>query len=118
MIWWSGRGRTATDDSWADYEIFVAIADPATMIGDLIFYIAEQVAAGGIEPEIQGSLLAKLNAVLAALDRDNPNDAKVAINDLKALVNQVEALVDKRIDPGAAAALIDKANQIIAALGG
>jgi predicted metal-binding transcription factor (methanogenesis marker protein 9) len=64
------------------------------------------------------SLLAKVDAALAALDRGNPNDAKVVMNDLKALTNQVEALVDKKITPEAAAEIIQRANDIIAELGG
>ena len=55
--------------------------------------------------------------LIAALDRDNRNDAKVAMNDLKALVNQVEAQTDKKITPEVAAEIIQRANAIIAVLG-
>jgi len=54
---------------------------------------------------------------LAALDRGNPNDAKVVLNDLKALINQVEAQVDKKITPEVATEITQRANKIIAALG-
>ncbi|MHC4732867.1 MAG: hypothetical protein ACYTDW_00210 [Planctomycetota bacterium] len=56
----------------------------------------DEVAAGNIDIELENSLLAKIGAALSALDRGNPNDAKVAMNDLKALLNQVEAQTDKK----------------------
>lgn len=40
------------------------------------------------------------------------------MNDLKALINQVEAQVDKKIDAEVAAEIIERANRIIAELGG
>jgi hypothetical protein len=40
------------------------------------------------------------------------------MNDMKALINHVEAQTDKKIKPEAAAEIIQKANAIIAALGG
>ena len=54
---------------------------------------------------------------LAALDRGNPNDAKVAMNDLKALINQVKAQVDKKITSEAATTIIQRANAVISSLG-
>jgi len=78
----------------------------------------DEVDAGNIDAELEGSLLAKVNAALAALDRGNPNDAKVAMNDLKALINQVEAQIDKKITSDAAAKIIQQANAIIVALNG
>jgi hypothetical protein len=80
--------------------------------------IEEGVALGTIEAQMAVSLMSKINAASAALARDNPNDAKVAMNDLKALINQVEAQTDKKIDPDTADAIIEQANAIIAALGG
>jgi len=50
--------------------------------------------------------------------RENPNDAKVAMNNLKALTNQMEAQADKKIIPETAAEVIERASAITAALGG
>ena len=88
------------------------------MLAGTALFIMDEVDAGNIDTELEGSLLAKVDAALATLDRGNPNDAKVATNNLKALINQVEALVDKKITPEAAAAIIQRANEIIAELGG
>jgi len=101
-----------------DMGAFEALADPEMMLAGLALFIMDEVDAGNIDAETEGSLLAKVNAALAALDRDNPNDAKVAMNDLKALVNQVEAQTDKKITPETAAVIIQRANAIIAVLGG
>jgi hypothetical protein len=94
------------------------VSDPVQMLIDLGLYILEQVyPPEGIEPgidaEMEGSLLAKVDAALAALNRSNPNDAKVAMNDLKALVNQVEAQTEKKISVDAATGIISRANEII-----
>jgi len=86
------------------------------MLARLALFIMDEVDAGNIDTELERSLLAKVNAALAALDRGNPNDAKVAMNDMKALINQVEAQVGKKITPEAAAEVIQQANAIIAAL--
>ncbi len=55
---------------------------------------------------------------LVAHARGTPNAAKVAMNDLKALINQMEAQTDKKIDPDTAAEIIERAERIIAQLGG
>jgi probable HAF family extracellular repeat protein len=93
-------------------------ATPRTMLDRLEAFILAEVALGGIDPEMMESLLAKVDAASAALDKGNPNDAKVAMNDLKALINQVEAQIDKKITAETAAEIIQQANAIIAALGG
>jgi hypothetical protein len=90
---------------------------PEEKLAETALFIMDEVDLGNIAPELEGSLLSKINAALAALDRDNPNDAKVAMNDLKALINQVEAQTNKKITPEAAADIIQKANAIIADLG-
>ena len=101
-----------------DMGAFEALAaTPETMLAGLRAYIVEQVGLG-IDAEMEVSLLAKVDAAIAALNRGNPNDAKVAMNDLKALINQVEAQTDKKIKPDTAAAIIERANAIITALGG
>ena len=74
-------------------------------------------ALGNIDAEIETGLLAKVNAAVSALERDNPNDAKVVMNDMKALINQVEAQEDKKITADTAAVIIATANYIIAVLG-
>ncbi len=91
---------------------------PEMMLAGLVLLILDEVNSGNIDPELEVSLLAKLNVAISALDRGNPNDAKVAMNDLKALINQVEAQVDKKITPEAAAKIIQQANAIIATLAG
>jgi hypothetical protein len=102
-----------------DMGAFEALAaTPGTMLAGLRTYIQQQVALGNIDAEMEVSLLAKVNAAIAALNRGNPNDAKVAMNDLKALVNQVEAQAGNKITADAAEAIIVRANAIIAALGG
>lgn len=89
---------------------------PTVMLAGLALSIMDEVDAGNIDSELERSLLAKVNAALAALDRGNPNDAKVAMNDLKALINQIEAQVNKKITPEAAAEVIQQAKAIMAAL--
>ena len=92
--------------------------DPETMLAGLKAYIQQQMVLGNIDAEMEVSLLAKVDAAIAALARDNPNDAKVAMNDLKALINQVEAQTDKKITLETAAEIIQRANAIIAELVG
>ncbi len=91
---------------------------PLNQLGNLVKLISYSVASGDIAPEMQTSLLAKINAAIAALVRGNANASKVAMNDLKALVNQVEAQTDKKITPAVATEIITRANRIILALGG
>jgi len=93
-------------------------ATPADMLAGTGLFIMDEVDSGNIAPELEVSLLVKINAALAALDKGNPNAAKVAMNDLKALINQVEALVDKKITPEVAAEVIQRATAIIVVLGG
>jgi hypothetical protein len=113
---------TATDESGnsASAMQFVAIVpgSPSNQLGNLSDVIQYGVDDGKVAPEIEGALLAKVDAAQAALIAGNPNAAKVAINDLKALVHQVEAQTDKKIAPDVAADIIARANRIIAALGG
>ncbi len=99
-----------------DFELSVIPPTPAVMLAGLALFIMNEVDAGNIDTELERSLLAKVNAALAALDRGNPNDAKVAMNDLKALINQIEAQVNKKITLEAAAEVIQQANAIMATL--
>lgn len=98
--------------------VFPSSTSPADMLSSLGQFIDGEVTSDNIDPVLAVSLMAKINAASSALARGNPNDAKTAMNDLKALINQVEAQMDKKIDPITAQAIIDNANQIIAALGG
>jgi len=91
---------------------------PEITLARMALFIIDQVNSGNIVPELQVSLLAKINGALAALERGNPNDAKVSMNDLSALINQVEAQTDKKITLEAATELIRRVNAIKAALGG
>jgi hypothetical protein len=111
-------GNPRIQGACVDMGAFEVLADPEMMLSQLRAYILQQVALGNIDAEMEVSLLAKVDAAMAALARDNPNDAKVAMNDLKALVNQVEAQTDKKITPETAAEIIQRANAIIAVLGG
>jgi len=113
---------TATDHSGnassATQKVTVVPGDARNQLSNLAKLINYSVASGGIASEMQTSLLAKINAATAALVQGNPNATKVAMQDLKALVNQIEAQTDKKINPAVAAALISRANLIIATLGG
>ncbi len=112
-------GNPRIQGACVDMGAFEALAaTPEMMLAGLKAYIQQQVVLGNIDAEMEVSLLAKINAAIAALDRGNTNDAKVAMNDLKALVNQVEAQTDKKIKPETAAEIIQRANDIIAVLGG
>lgn len=111
VVGWSGTGEGMHACLWVP-------ATPETMLAREALFIMDQVDAEQIDPELETSLLAKVDAAIAALDRDNPNDAKVAMNDLKALVNQVEAQAGKKITQQAAEGIIQRANDIITALGG
>lgn len=87
------------------------------MVAETALLIMDKVDAGNIDPELEASLLAKVEAAISALEKGNSNDAKVAMTDLKALINQVEAQTDKKITTEVAAEIIQSANDIIAALG-
>ena len=91
---------------------------PKTMLGGLELFITGEVEAGNIDAKIAGSLLAKVEAALSALEKGTPNAETVAINNLNALVNQVEAQTDKKITAEVAAEIIQNANDIIAELDG
>lgn len=108
----SGNVSTATQ------KVTVVPGTPLNQLSNLVKLINYSVASGGIAPEMQTSLLAKINAAIDALVKGNSSASKVAMNDLKALVNQVEAQTDKKITPPVATEIINRANRIILALGG
>jgi hypothetical protein len=105
-------------DAGTQVNFTTAMGTPETMFLGLVLFIFDEVDSGNIAPELEGSLLAKIDAAISALDRGNPNDAKVAMNNLNALVNQVQAQTDKKITAEAAAGIIEKTNAVIAALSG
>ena len=92
-------------------------AKPETMLDGLALFITDEVDSGNIAPELESSLLAKIDAALSALERGNPNAALVAVNELRALIKQIEAQVPQKITPEAADWIIQRANDIIAELG-
>ncbi len=108
-------GNTSTDS------FLVTVLGPTEtidrLVGEIVGAPEDPATKGGIALTIKGSLLAKLDAALAALNRGNKNDAKVAMNDLRALINQVLAQTAKAISPEAAAAITSGANGLIDALG-
>ena len=113
---------TATDDfgntATATQTVTVVPGTPLNQLSNLAKLVNYSVMSGGIAPEMQTSLLAKINAAIAALVKGNPSARKVAMNDLKALSHQVEAQTDKKILPLVATEIITRANRIIVALGG
>ena len=113
---------TATDDSGnvatTQQKVTVVPGSPANQLANLAKLIQYSVASGGIDPELETSLLAKVAAASQALAKANKSAAMVAMSDLSALVNQVEAQADKKITPEIAAQIIAWANQVITALGG
>lgn len=108
----SGNVRTAQQ------RVTVVPGSPGNQLANLDKLILQLVASGEVSAQASGSLLAKVDAAEAALSQGNANAAKVAMNDLKALVNYVEAQSGNQITAAAAALIIQRANQIIAALGG
>jgi probable HAF family extracellular repeat protein len=113
----SGYNPSGIEQGWIATISEPAVNQPPILLAGLALFILDEVDSGNIDSELEGSLLVKVDAALSALDKDNPNAAKVAMNDLKALINQVEAQVDKKITPEAAAEIIQQANAIIVALG-
>jgi len=108
----SGNSSTAVQD-------VTVIPGPAeNQLGNLADLIGYEVANGAIDLEYEQSLTAKVDAAIDALARGNSNDAKVAMNALKAFINEVNAQSGKRIDTDVAAAVIERADRIIVALGG
>ena len=91
---------------------------PEVMLAGTALFIMDEVDAGTIGAKLEGSLLAKVNAALAALDKGNPNAERVAINNLNALISKVEAQAGKKIESDVAAAIIEEADTVIAELGG
>ena len=101
---------------------------PEQLLSDLGIYILDQVDQYqepippdieliGIAPKLEVSLLSKVNAALAALEKGNPNNTKVVMNKMKALVNQVSAQTDKKVSEEAGEVIIGSATAIADSLG-
>lgn len=93
-------------------------SDPDVLLARLRAYILDQVAAGNIDPRMETSLLADVDAAIAALEECNANCTTVAANNLNALANHTEAQAGKKIEASTAAQIIEQANMTIAALVG
>jgi hypothetical protein len=113
-VWVSAKDKAG---NFSTGSFVVTVLDATGMLDKLAGQIVDApddpTAPGGIAPIMETSLLAKVNAALAALNRGNKNDAKVAMNDLKALINQVQAQTAKSISPAAAEAIIGAANRLV-----
>ena len=87
------------------------LATPASMIGDLTDTVN---GLSGVPSGVKRSLVAKLNAALAALDA---GDAATACSNLKAFINATNAQKRKKLTAAQADALITQATAIRTALG-
>jgi hypothetical protein len=102
--------------STAQQKVAVVPGTPVNQLTNLAKLINYSVASGGIAPDIQRFLLARTNAAIAILVRRNPFGKIAAMLELEAFVWQVRAQTGRRITPAVAAALISRANLIIATL--
>lgn len=111
-----------------DIHLRAQTQDPEQLLDELRLYIRDQVdqyqepvppdiELRGIAPELEASLLSKVNAALAALEKGNPNNTKVVMNKMKALVNQVSAQTNKKVSEEAGEVIIGSATAIADALG-
>jgi Asp-tRNA(Asn)/Glu-tRNA(Gln) amidotransferase B subunit len=116
-VYWTASDASG-NVSTAEQKVTVEPGTPLNQLSNLVKLINYSVASGGIAPEMQTSLLAKINAAIAALVQGNPNATKTAMQELKAFINQIEAQTDKKITPPVAEEIIVRANRIIVALGG
>jgi probable HAF family extracellular repeat protein len=117
----NNSGQVVGESETASGEILACMwipQTPETMLAGMAVSIMDEADSGNIDTQLEGSLLAKVKAALAALDRGNPNDVKAAINNLNALINEVQAQSGKKITPQVATEIIQKAKTIIAELGG
>jgi len=97
-------------DSAASIVTLMVVSPPAS--GDIQSLIA-QVQSLGLPKGTENSLLAKLNAAAASLNRGNAGSAR---GQLGAFINEVSAQKGKKIPAAAADALIASAQQILAGL--
>lgn len=104
--------------STATQLVVVVPGTPENQLSNQQTLIQDAIAAGLISSELETSLLGHITKAIDALAKDNPNAVKVAMNDLGALINQVTAQDGKKIDPQVATEIIERAEQLIADLGG
>ncbi len=111
-----------TDPAEASEEASVTVTvTPGSILNqvdNLEEMVLDCVLSGLIAPQIQRSLLVKLEHAAVALLRDKPNATKVAANNLKALLHHVTAQQGKKIDADVAAEMIERLTLLIAGLGG
>ncbi len=110
---WLGRVDVAIDSSTKSLSVVgreLMTITGAPSAEDLLAMVSEMYDAGLIGTGgIHNSLVKKLENALKSLAKGNH---KAAINQLEAFVNEVGALSSKKLDPDAAAALLDVATAL------
>jgi len=106
-IWWINEGKDYPRLWWETIE-------PV----ELLDILAQDVIDLELQPGLENSLLAKLDAALQKLEDDNENNDAATINLLEAFINTVEAQRGKKIPEADADALIAAAQEIIDLLSG
>ena len=85
----------------------------------MVKYLLQQIlddvlALSGLNGNVAGSLVSKLENVIATLDKDNGN---AAINQLQAFINQIEALIQSgQLAQSDGELLISVAQEVVANL--
>jgi len=115
-VTWKARDASG-NQATATQQVSVAPGSPSNQLSNLNKLISYGVASGQIDPALQSSLSAKVEAALEALARGDKNSARAAMGELSALVNQVEAQSGKKIERAIATQIIERANRVIASLG-
>lgn len=100
---------TASGTGWVSFAVEQPEPDPDTLLGEL----SDDIAAMSIDAGLQRSLGAKLGAAFDALEDERTS---VTINVLRAFANQAEAQSGKKLTTAQADELIDRAEEIVAAL--
>lgn len=108
MGWIAGEG-TNPDGEWHGF-LLIPAAPPTPEerveeLGDLVIGLVD---VGGIAPQMEDGLLARLDVILDTVEREQ---LETAINKLNALANHVDAQTGKKID-------VTSADEILAAIDG
>jgi hypothetical protein len=101
-------------DNSAPASVTITVVPSTPPVAQQIQSLIAQVESLGLPHGTENSLLAKLNAALASVNRGDATSAK---GQLGAFINEVSAQSGKKIPAQSAAALIASAQQIINALG-